>query len=65
MTIIYKHNDIQFEFTPLENGKCEYLVDCHDFGNLESLVNRTLSYNELNYWLGNLSNYISENKFNI
>lgn len=58
--IITKINDIE----PLENGKCEYLVDCHDFGNLEILVNRKLDYQSLNYYLTNPKNYIAENKYN-
>jgi hypothetical protein len=62
--IQYKHKDYLMEIEPLENGNCEYLVNVHDFGNLESLVNRTLSYNELNYWIANIERYISENKYN-
>jgi len=62
--IEYKYKDYLMEIKPLENGKCEYLVNVHDFGNLESLVDRTLSYNELNYWIANIERYISENKYN-
>ena len=52
----------EFIFAPLENGRCEYVVACHDFGNLESLVNRVLSYKNLNYYLENPERYIKENK---
>lgn len=52
----------EFIFIPLENGRCEYVVTCHDFGNLESLVNRILSYKKLNYYLENPERYIKENK---
>ena len=57
-TITYKYKDCQLEFTPLENGKCEYLVDVHDFGNLESIVDRVLNYQELEYWIKNITQYI-------
>lgn len=62
--ITFKHKDYLMEFKPLENGKCEYLVNVHDFGNLESLVDRVLSYDQLNYWIDNIERYISENKYN-
>ena len=45
--ITFKHKDIEIQFTPLEDGKCQYLVSVHDFGNLESVVNRVLSYTQL------------------
>lgn len=64
MTIEYRHNDFIVIFQPLENGKCEYLVDVHDTAELESLVGRVLSYGELNYWLNNLGKYIAENRYN-
>lgn len=63
--ITYKENEFIVEFTPLENGKCEYLVNVHDTSNLESLVDRILNYTQLNYWLNNLKRYIPENRFNI
>lgn len=62
--IIAKFKDMEIHFKPLENGNCEYLVDCHDFANLESLVNRVLSYKELNYYLKNPNDYIKECKYN-
>ena len=55
--------NIEIEVRPLENGKCQYLVDFHDFGNLESLVGRILNYQELNNCLKNPKNYIRENKY--
>lgn len=64
-TITYKHDHYIVEFTPLENGKCQYLVDFHDVGNLESLVDRILSYSQLNECLNNPKDYIACNRYNI
>ena len=48
--IIFETKDQLLEFTPLNNGKAQYAINYHDFGNLESLVERIISYDELN-WL--------------
>ena len=48
--IIFEINDQLLEFTPLNNGKAQYRVNYHDFGNLESLVEIIISYDRLN-WL--------------
>lgn len=48
--INFETKDQLLEFRPLENGKAEYLVNYHDFGNLESIIGIRLSYDQLN-WL--------------
>ena len=53
--------DYEIEFSPLENGKGEYIVNFHDYGNLESRLNVVLTYTELNYFLKNYKNAIQEN----
>jgi hypothetical protein len=46
--IVYKHSDsLEVHFTPLDNGRAEYLVTIHDFDNLDGWNGR-VSYSELN-----------------
>lgn len=52
MIIEYKIKDYLFIIKPLENGKCEYNIEFHDFGNLEGRF-LTVSYQGLNYILSN------------
>lgn len=59
--IIHKYKDIRLEFTPLENGKNEYLVSLHDYGNLEVVVSRTIDGQTLN----ELINIIESGKYPI
>ena len=58
MEIEFKYNnEISVFFTPKENGKSDYWVTIHDFGNLDG---RELScdYNELQHILNNPASYI-------
>lgn len=52
--MVYKNKDVELQIKPLENGKAEYEISLHDFGNLESIVDKTVSYDELNYILKEL-----------
>ncbi len=61
--ITFKTKDFEIEIEPLNNGKCQYLVSVHDYGNLESLCNRVLDYNQLQECLNEYENYIPRNKY--
>lgn len=50
-TIEYKHDDrYSIYFTPLENGRAEYLIEIHDFADLSCWRDR-VDYTELTYIL--------------
>jgi len=46
--IEYKYSsEISVYFYPIENGKCEYYCQVHDFGNLDMFDYGRVSYQEL------------------
>lgn len=51
--IVFKYENVEIGFKPLENGKCEYKVDVHDFDSLEGVVDRILTYDQLQELLDN------------
>ena len=55
--ITFKHKDIILDFTPLENGNNEYVVNLHDHGNLESVVNRCVDGYHLNQLIDLINSY--------
>lgn len=46
--ISFIENNVRLEFLPLENGRNQYAVNLHDFGNLESIIDRVIDGQELN-----------------
>lgn len=50
-------DDISIYFTPLENGKAEYYVEIHDFGNLECFRDK-FDYTTLSDVLNNPKYYM-------
>ena len=65
--ITYKFNNKyemgELVIVPLENGKCEYKVDCHYYSSLESLVDRTLNKQQLDFYIENPHLLIGELKY--
>ena len=61
--IEYKFNkDISVYFIPLNNGKCEYLIEIHDFSELDCIKERC-NYLELQDVLRNPFDFLSGYRF--
>ncbi len=54
--IIFKTESLWVIFTPRENGKCEYLIELHDFDNLDGYQG-IVSFQSLNEILNNPNNW--------
>lgn len=55
----YKYNEgLSLFYYPLENGKCEYKAELHDFDNLECFMLGVISYDELVCFFNNMEKEI-------